>query len=80
MHELCIIIKYFLDFKLNDKLKSAIKEASKSYDELCKSLNINFIEYDGFGKNLCKKQNISPDAIMQLGFQVNNFHYILCFD
>lgn len=60
----------FLDFHLNDKLKSAIIEAKEVYQKIIKSLDIDYLIFNKIGKNMCKKQGVSPDAVMQLGFQV----------
>lgn len=58
-----------LDFKLNEKLKENIKQACRDYDTITGSLDLNFVEFDGLGKDFCKKHSVSPDAVMQLGFQ-----------
>lgn len=59
-----------LDMKLNDNIKNHIKEAISDYKKTCKSLDIDYLIFDRIGKNVCKKLAISPDAVMQLGFQV----------
>lgn len=59
-----------LDINLNDKLQNCIQEARKDYNKFCKSLDIDYLIFDKVGKNICKKQAVSPDALMQLGFQI----------
>ncbi|KAK9889185.1 hypothetical protein WA026_004464 [Henosepilachna vigintioctopunctata] len=59
-----------LDFVLNDHLKTEITDAKKEYKKLCSTLDVNFLVFDGIGKNICKKERVSPDAVMQLAFQV----------
>ncbi|KAG8229768.1 hypothetical protein J437_LFUL005849 [Ladona fulva] len=59
-----------LDFLLDQEMKNIITDAKKQYDAITNQLEINILEFPGFGKNLCKKQKVSPDAIMQLGFQL----------
>lgn len=59
-----------LEFHLDDALKSAIAQACKDYDKICNSLDVNAVQMEGLGKHICKKFSLSPDAIMQLGFQV----------
>ncbi|KAF7270186.1 hypothetical protein GWI33_016801 [Rhynchophorus ferrugineus] len=59
-----------LDIHLNDKLKNSIQEAKKLYKAFCNSLDIDYLIYDKIGRNICKKQAVSPDSIMQLGFQI----------
>ncbi|XP_056646339.1 carnitine O-palmitoyltransferase 2, mitochondrial [Diorhabda sublineata] len=62
-----------LDVHLNDKIKSSIQEAKNEYKSTCKSLDIDYLIFNRIGKNVCKKQAVSPDAIMQLGFQVGYY-------
>lgn len=67
---------YVPDFHLTDKLKTAITEAKQEYIKTCKNLEIDYLIFNKVGKNMCKKQAVSPDALMQLGFQVS-FHCIM---
>lgn len=60
----------FVEFKYNDKLKNGIKEAIKSYAEVCNSLDVNVMEEEGLNRRTCKAAAVSADAIMQLAFQV----------
>ncbi|KAJ8975817.1 hypothetical protein NQ317_013748 [Molorchus minor] len=62
-----------LDMHLNDKLKNDIIEAREEYKRFYKSLDIDYLIFNRIGKNVCKKQAVSPDAIMQLGFQVGYY-------
>lgn len=59
-----------IEFNLDDNLKGSIVEACQDYDKLCNSLDVNIVHLEGLGKEICKKYSLSPDAIMQLGFQV----------
>lgn len=61
----------FLGINLNDNLKSAIRDARSNYKAICDSLDVNYLIFDGIGKDICKKNAVSPDAVMQLGFQVS---------
>lgn len=58
-----------LQFNLDDKSKSFINKARKEYNDWCNSLSIDYILYEGLTKGACKKFKVSPDCIMQLGFQ-----------
>lgn len=58
-----------LDFKLDDKIKADVQTAKKKYKEWCDTLSIDYIIYEGLTKEACKKYKVSPDCIMQLGFQ-----------
>lgn len=59
-----------IDFHLSDHLKQLIIEARNDYKTICDNLDVNYTIFEGIGKTLCKKSQVSPDAIMQLGFQV----------
>ncbi|XP_071449222.1 carnitine O-palmitoyltransferase 2, mitochondrial isoform X1 [Hetaerina americana] len=59
-----------LDFLLDQEMKNVIAEAKSQYESVTNHLKIDIMEFPGFGKNVCKKQKVSPDAVMQLGFQV----------
>lgn len=62
---------FILDIKLNDPLKEEVTKAVESYTKKCNSLDINYTIIEQIGKKLCKEHSISPDAVMQLAFQVN---------
>nr|XP_023028617.1 carnitine O-palmitoyltransferase 2, mitochondrial-like [Leptinotarsa decemlineata] len=62
-----------LDMHLNNKLKTSIEEAKQEYSKICEELNIDYLIFKRIGKNVCKKQAVSPDAVMQLGFQVGYY-------
>jgi len=59
-----------MDFNLPDGVKEAITKAKKDYETVTGTLKVNLFQSEVFGKNLVKKCNVSPDAIMQLAFQV----------
>ncbi|XP_060803793.1 carnitine O-palmitoyltransferase 2, mitochondrial [Amyelois transitella] len=58
-----------LEFNLDDKSKGFIAKALKEYKDWCDTLSIDYILYEGLTKEACKKFKVSPDCIMQLGFQ-----------
>lgn len=60
----------FVEFNLDDRVKAAIVQARHNYKQTCDSLHVGVVDFQGFGRNLAKPLNISPDAIMQLAFQV----------
>ncbi|KAF5274547.1 hypothetical protein FQA39_LY07159 [Lamprigera yunnana] len=62
-----------LEFKLDDYIKNTIKEAMNDFKRTCGSLNVDMFKMEGVGKKICKKHGVSPDAIMQLGFQVTYY-------
>lgn len=59
----------FLEINVSDKLKSAIEDATVTYNETGHSLDVNYLIFNGIDKILCKRNRVSPDSIMQLGFQ-----------
>ncbi|KAJ3622693.1 hypothetical protein MTP99_018979 [Tenebrio molitor] len=59
-----------LDIQLNDHLKNCVQQAKTEYKAICDNLDVNYTIFEGIGKDTCKKNKVSPDAIMQLAFQV----------
>jgi len=59
-----------LDFHVNDGVKAAVDKARQQFDVNTATLNIDVFASELFGKKLCKQQKVSPDAMMQLGFQM----------
>ncbi|XP_038650306.1 carnitine O-palmitoyltransferase 2, mitochondrial isoform X3 [Scyliorhinus canicula] len=59
-----------LDFKLNDVLKSGISSSRQKFDASVSTLSIDALEFKKGGKEFLKKQNLSPDAVAQLSFQM----------
>lgn len=62
-----------LDFDVNDRLINDIQSAEKNHKQIVGSIDMNFLKYEGLNKNLCKQHRISPDAVMQLSFQLGFF-------
>ncbi|XP_015278779.1 PREDICTED: carnitine O-palmitoyltransferase 2, mitochondrial [Gekko japonicus] len=59
-----------LTFKLNDTLKEGITKAKQKFDATVKRLTVEILEFKRGGKEFLKKQNLSPDAVVQLAFQM----------
>ncbi|XP_058818068.1 carnitine O-palmitoyltransferase 2, mitochondrial [Topomyia yanbarensis] len=59
-----------IEFKLDDRIRDGIIDAQNHHNSVIDSLDMNYLKYDGINKNICKKQKISPDSVMQLGFQL----------
>lgn len=59
-----------LPFEIDEKTKKGILDASARYTAQINQLDINPFLLERFGKKACKKWGISPDSLMQLGFQV----------
>lgn len=67
-----------LQFQLSDRLKSAAEAARSEVESRTRDLNINIVQYRRFGKNLIKAKGLSPDAIMQLAFQIAYYRQYKC--
>lgn len=59
-----------LQFLQDSKTKCIINEEKKNYETWVNQLRVDYFIYEGFGKNECKNFKVSPDAIMQLAFQL----------
>lgn len=62
-----------IEFILNDQLKQGIQDARSHHNSITNSLDINVLQMNDIGKNICKKSKISPDSFMQLGFQLSYY-------
>lgn len=62
-----------LDWLLSDEVKEAIRVADDKYKRDTSRLDINYMQYTKYGRNGVRKHKISPDAYMQLGFQMAFF-------
>lgn len=63
-----------LDFDLSPRVVAATERARQEVEQRCKSLSVDTLQYQKYGKNYIKKQNLSPDAILQLAIQVSSNH------
>ncbi|XP_034036212.1 carnitine O-palmitoyltransferase 2, mitochondrial [Thalassophryne amazonica] len=59
-----------LQFKLTSELEAGIKTAKEHFDSAVAKLTIDALEFKKGGKEQLKKNNLSPDAIVQLAFQM----------
>ncbi|XP_060629520.2 carnitine O-palmitoyltransferase 2, mitochondrial isoform X3 [Anolis sagrei] len=59
-----------LNFKLNDALKEGITQAKQKFDAIVKTLTLEARQFERGGKEMLKKHKVSPDAIVQLAFQM----------
>ncbi|KAH0541037.1 carnitine O-palmitoyltransferase 2, mitochondrial isoform X1 [Cotesia glomerata] len=60
-----------LDFKLDDKIKGIVQCNFNEYKSWTQDrLTIDYLIFEEFGKEECKKFKVSPDAVMQLAFQL----------
>ncbi|XP_056234137.1 carnitine O-palmitoyltransferase 2, mitochondrial [Seriola aureovittata] len=59
-----------LQFKLDSELESGINKAKENFDSAVSKLTIDAMEFKKGGKEQLKKSKLSPDAIVQLAFQM----------
>ncbi|XP_074122001.1 carnitine O-palmitoyltransferase 2, mitochondrial-like isoform X1 [Sminthopsis crassicaudata] len=62
-----------LDFHLNDSLKAGIATARANYDMGVRTFLVKLVQFQKEGKRFLKQEGISPDAMIQLAFQMAFF-------
>ena len=68
-----------LELTIPSSVESKIKTAKDKFDQRVNSLDMDTLQLFTFGREYLKRTKISPDAIMQLAFQVRNFKYGVLF-
>lgn len=63
-----------LQFNTDNKVQDIINREKRRYEEWINELSIDHVIFTEFGKNKCKKFGVSPDAIMQLAFQLGYYY------
>lgn len=58
---------------LDDHMKRGIRTAQLNHNAAMQSLAMHTCVYPGMNKQICKEFKLSPDSIMQLGFQLAFF-------
>lgn len=59
-----------LQFNLDGELKDGIQKAKENFDAAVSKLTIDAMEFKKGGKEQLKKSKLSPDAVVQLAFQM----------
>ncbi|MBT5988748.1 choline/carnitine O-acyltransferase, partial [bacterium] len=59
-----------LEFKLNTSIQQQLAMAKKDFATASSDIYTKAFEFTGFGSNLIKKAQVSPDAFMQIAFQL----------
>ena len=59
-----------LDFTLSSSIENKISSAREKFEKVVKSLDMDTLQLSSFGREYLKRTKISPDAVMQLAFQV----------
>jgi len=61
------------NFKLSSELTTALLVAEHNILNLQSNLDLNFFRFSNFGKDFIKRQNMSPDAFIQLALQLSYY-------
>lgn len=69
------ILLSFPDFNIDAALEAAVRQATSAYDAKRKTLCLSAVEHEGVTKEFVKKQQLSPDAIFQLSFQLGFYKH-----
>jgi carnitine O-acetyltransferase len=59
-----------IDFVLDDELREAIRAAERSFTEFASATTSELVVFDDFGADVPKKLGMSPDAFVQLAYQL----------
>lgn len=59
-----------IEFQLDEQLRESIEEARRAHAAVMAGLAMHTCIYDGMNKRICKQFRLSPDSVMQLGFQL----------
>ncbi|MEM7555602.1 MAG: choline/carnitine O-acyltransferase [Cyanobacteria bacterium P01_A01_bin.84] len=62
-----------LEWKLTPEIEESIRDAEKQVDTFIAAHEILVLDFQEFGRNFIKEQRFSPDAIVQLAFQLAYF-------
>lgn len=54
-------------------MKTGIRAAKEKHEAICNGLDMGMFRQMGMGKKMCKTSKVSPDSIMQLGFQLAHY-------
>ncbi len=62
-----------ITFTLNNSLRASIQTARNTFQALADNTATNYFSFDNFGASHIKSLKLSPDAFVQLGFQLAHF-------
>jgi carnitine O-acetyltransferase len=60
-------------FELNDDLRRDVQDAAKAFADYAAATATQCVSFDDFGSNRAKSLGISPDAFVQLAYQLAHF-------
>lgn len=58
---------------LDDELRKGLDEAERNINKLIDNFSLHILNFNHFGRNFIKNQNLSPDAFIQLALQYSFF-------
>lgn len=59
-----------LDFRLDESVRSAVKQAQEKFKQTSSNLKLDVLLYDKLHRDNIKNYKLSPDSVAQLGFQM----------
>lgn len=59
-----------IKLKTDEIIESAVKKAITNNNHIMEQFNVNMLKFPHINKGICKRLGVSPDAIMQISFQV----------
>ncbi|XP_031553075.1 carnitine O-acetyltransferase-like [Actinia tenebrosa] len=62
-----------LKWKIRSSTKEAIKKAKYQLESLVRDLDVRCFKFDHYGKDFIKKHKLSPDAWIQISFQLTHY-------
>lgn len=65
-----------LHFRLDVYLKDIIQDACRRFDNLVSGTVVRVVEFPNFGKERIKSFKVSPDAFVQLAFQIAQYNLL----
>ena len=64
-----------LDFTLTPEIERGVNAAKEKFDNTVKGMDIAELKVETYGKDYIKTKKLSPDAVMQLAFQVRQVSF-----
>ena len=61
-----------LDFTIPSSVQNKINTAKEKFEKRVNSLDMDTVQMSSFGREYLRRKKISPDAVMQLAFQVRS--------
>lgn len=62
-----------ISFELNEEMKLLVQKRAEQLDEYISEFEVRVLKFNHFGKNLIKTFRVSPDAFVQIAFQLAQY-------